>query len=420
MNEQKPDLGSKRPESRSANKVKEREEITQQVRTRRRREKENRGSGVASFVRLVLLLAGILLCLALAAGAAAWALVPQMAEEKFGPPGGSLSPAQRVIYSARLLASEDSLLTAFDPEGKKRSFNVTLGESVNSIATRLEEERFIRNADALRTYLIYAGLDTGVQAGAYQLSPAMTAVQIAHELQDAVPEEVTFIILPGWRAEEIAAALPTSGLNISEEEFLQVVRNPPDGIIPEGGPKTTGLEGYLLPGEYQVKRDTSVQNLVALFVRRFNETAGVELSQAFSALGLDLNEAVILASIVEREAVVADEQPMIASVFFNRIQNGMKLESDPTVQYALGYDPVKQTWWKNPLSAQDLQENSRYNTYVYAGLPPGPIANPGIEALRAVAYPAQTGYFYFRAKCDGSGRHAFSYTYDEHLQNACP
>ncbi len=420
MNEQKPDLGSKRPESRSANRVKEREEITQQVRTRRRREKENRGSGVASFVRLVLLLAGILLCLALAAGAAAWVLVPRMAEEKFGPFGGNLSPTQRVIYSARLLASEDSLLTAFDAEGKKRSFNVALGESVNSIATRLEEKRFIRNADALRTYLIYAGLDTGVQAGAYQLSPAMTAVQIAHELQDAVPEEVTFIILPGWRAEEIAAALPTSGLSISEEEFLQVVRNPPDEIVPEGVPKTTGLEGYLLPGEYQVKRDTTVQKLVALFVRRFNETAGAELSQAFSALGLDLNEAVILASIVEREAVVADEQPMIASVFFNRIQNGMKLESDPTVQYALGYDPVKQTWWKNPLSAQDLQENSRYNTYVYAGLPPGPIANPGIEALRAVAYPAQTGYFYFRAKCDGSGRHAFSYTYDEHLQNACP
>lgn len=128
----------------------------------------------------------------------------------------------------------------------------------------------------------------------------------------------------------------------------------------------------------------------------------------------------ILASMVQREAMVTEEQPTIASVFLNRLASGMKMESDPTVQYALGYDMLKQTWWKNPLSTNDLQTDSRYNTYRYEGLPPGPISNPGIDALRAVAFPAQTGYYYFRALCDGSGRHAFAVTFEEHLNNACP
>jgi UPF0755 protein len=126
-----------------------------------------------------------------------------------------------------------------------------------------------------------------------------------------------------------------------------------------------------------------------------------------------------LASIIEREAVVADERPIIASVFFNRLSAGMLLESDPTVQYALGQQPDGD-WWKSPLSLDDLALDSPYNTYRSAGLPPGPIANPGLSSLQAVANPADTPYFYFRAACDGSGRHAFAATFDEHLLNACP
>jgi UPF0755 protein len=98
----------------------------------------------------------------------------------------------------------------------------------------------------------------------------------------------------------------------------------------------------------------------------------------------------------------------------------MKLDSDPTVQYALGYNPDKKTWWTNPLSLQDLQIDSPYNTYLYMGLPPGPIANPSLTALQAVAFPAQTPYYYFRSACDGSGKHTFAETFEEHLQNECP
>ena len=109
--------------------------------------------------------------------------------------------------------------------------------------------------------------------------------------------------------------------------------------------------------------------------------------------------------MIEREAVKADEMPLIASVFFNRLDIGMNLASDPTVQYALGYDYIAQRWWKNPLSLDDLKTDSTYNTYVYPGLPPAPIANPSLEALRAVAFPQESPYYFFQAKCDGSGYH---------------
>jgi UPF0755 protein len=140
----------------------------------------------------------------------------------------------------------------------------------------------------------------------------------------------------------------------------------------------------------------------------------------FQRQGLNVYRAVILASIVSREAIIEDEMPMIASVFYNRLASGGKLDSDPTVQYALGYNQEQKTWWTNPLSLADLEIDSRYNTYKYPGLPPGPIANPGLEALKAVAFPAQTPYYYFRAACDGSGRHLFAETFEEHLGNACP
>lgn len=375
---------------------------------------------VAVFFRLVLLLMIILACAAVVGMVWAGDQLPRMAARSYGPPGGSLSYLQRTLYSARVLAMEPSLLSPHNPAGAGRSFSVSLGETVNAIAGRLEEEGFIGSADAFRTYLIYAGLDTGVQAGRYLLSSAMTPVEIARTLQDAVPAEVDFVILPGWRAEEIAMALPTSGLDISALEFLKLVRNPTADMLPEGFPALASLEGFLMPGTYQVKREISAYDLVRLFIQRFDQTVTPDLREAFAANGLALEEAVSLAAIVQREAMIEDEQPIIASVFYNRLADGMKLDSDPTVQYAAGYQVETNNWWKNPLTRADLQFDSRYNTYIYPGLPPGPICNPSIEALRAVAYPAETGYYYFRAKCDGSRRHAFSVTYDEHLQNACP
>lgn len=369
-------------------------------------------------VILILILVG--LCIVLVGGALASDRLPRMAAQKFGPVSVSLSPSQRLIYSYRVLTSEKLLRTSVDPQGLPKLFSIEIGESVNSISYRLEAEGLIGNADALRTYLIYAGLDTRVQAGEYKLSPAMTSLEIANELLDAVPEDVAFIVLPGWRIEELAAALPTSGIQVTESEFLDLAYNPPADIIPSGFSRISSLEGFLMPGTYQVQRGTSARDLAALFLTNFDETVSQDLRDGFAAQGLNLFEGVTLASIVQREVIVADEQAIIASVFYNRLASGMRLESDPTVQYSLGYQLLEKTWWKNPLSGADLRFDSRYNTYVYPGLPPGPISNPSLDVLRAVAFPDQTGYFYFRAQCDGSGRHFFAATYAEHLQNSCP
>jgi UPF0755 protein len=152
----------------------------------------------------------------------------------------------------------------------------------------------------------------------------------------------------------------------------------------------------------------------------FEAQVNPELRSGFATQGLDLCQAVTLASIIQREAILDEEMPLIASVFYNRLNSGAVLASDPTVQYALGFNQKQGTWWTNPLSLNDLQVDSPYNTYIYPDLPPGPISNPGLSALRAVANPAQTPYYYFRAACDGSGRHLFAETYDEHLTNECP
>ena len=150
----------------------------------------------------------------------------------------------------------------------------------------------------------------------------------------------------------------------------------------------------------------------------FDAQATPELRQAIQASGLSLHEAVTLASIVEREAVLPEERPIIASVFLNRLRLGMPLEADPTVQYALASDPASVErfgFWKQGLTTEDLQVDSPYNTYVNGGLPPGPIANPGLASLEAVAHPAQTSYLYFVARNDGS--HVFAETLEEHLRN---
>jgi UPF0755 protein len=175
----------------------------------------------------------------------------------------------------------------------------------------------------------------------------------------------------------------------------------------------------LYPDRYRLARDITPESLVNLLTENFQMKLSPDLTAGFERQGLSLHQAVTLASIVQREAVVADEMATIASVFLNRLAAGMNLDADPTVQYAIGYNPRQGTWWTNPLSTDDLKTDSPYNTYLYPGLPPGPISNPGLDALRAVAYPEQTDYYYFRAACDGSGRHSFARTYEEHVGNGC-
>jgi UPF0755 protein len=345
--------------------------------------------------------------------------VPTRAARLYGPPTPSLSMPERVRYSALLLWYDGLLTQPLDVNGTQQTFTIEIGESVDSVANHLEAVGLIRDAASFRSYLIYSGLDTSIQAGKYELSTAMSAMDMAHELQDATPEEVTFVVLPGWRVEEIAESLATSGLPVTYDEFLSAAKTPPQHFDFLAGAST--VEGFLYPDSYIFSRNiSSAEEMIAEMLRSFSAHLTSDLTNGFERQGLTVYQAVTLASMVEREAIREQEQPMIASVYLNRFKMGMKLDADPTVQYAIGYNFLQQTWWTNPLTLLDLQVNSVYNTYIYEGLPPSPIANPSPRALRAVAFPAESVFLFFRAKCDGSGFHEFSETFDDHLQNACP
>ncbi|HSV84950.1 MAG TPA: endolytic transglycosylase MltG [Levilinea sp.] len=369
------------------------------------------------WIILMLIVTG--LCGMVAVGFVASQGIPRYAAQVFGAPSGRLSGFSQMIYAVRLILYETDLTVPADSFGEAQAFKINMGETASAIANRLEDQGLIRNAEAFRLYMVYAGLDTTVQAGDYQISPAYSAIEIARALQDATPLEVPFIVLAGWRIEEVAAGLPTSGLDIRPEDFLRAARQLDRHNLPPDFADVSQLEGFIFPGTYQFARTISVDDMIAAFFQRFNESVTPELRAGFERQGLSLYEAVILASIIQREAVMIEEAPMIASVFLNRHQIGMKLDSDPTVQYAVGYQEEQRTWWKNPLTWDDIATDSPYNTYQQAGFPPGPICSPGAAALQAVAFPAQSPYFFFRARCDGSGRHNFAVTYAEHLEFAC-
>lgn len=355
-----------------------------------------------------ILLALVFLCAVIFA----FIYVPIQVERNYGPASPRLPLGQRYKYALRLFW-HDGLLSA--PSGTSgQPFAIGTGESPIAVADRLESAGIIPDARAFLDYLIYTGLDTSLQSGEYRFEPGLSIIDVARALQDATPTDVTFIVLPGWRMEEIAASLPTSGLAAAPEAFLAAARKPLDFPFLDGAPTN---EGFLLPDSYILPRATDADALTAALVRNFANHLTDELEMGFSDQGLTVYQAVILASILERESVVHDEMPLIASVFLNRLRSGWKLDSDPTIQYALGTDG---NWWPNPLSSLDLQFDSPYNTYLYTGLPPAPIANPSLDALRAVAHPAFSDYYFFRARCDRSGLHNFAVTLEEHINNECP
>jgi len=343
----------------------------------------------------------------------------EQTESRFGKPGSEMGIAERLRYAFDLYRYEDDLLTPNTLMQEEFLFEIGSGEGVPSIVSRLESAGLIPNAEAMQTYLVYAGLDISLQAGQYRIPTGMNSLQISELFQDATPATISFGVWPGWRMEEVAEAVAVSGLEITAQEFLRAASRPSvqSGYSWAGA---NSAEGYFLPGTYEIDRNADVDDLMEVLLAAFDTQVSDEVRAGFTSQGLTLHEAVTLASIVEREAVLPEEQGLIASVFLNRLAVGMPLESDPTTQYAIGYVESEQSWWKNPLSAADLDVNSAYNTYVVGGLPPAPICNPSLGALKSVAFPQSSPYYFFRARCDNSGYHNFSITFEEHLQYACP
>jgi UPF0755 protein len=370
---------------------------------------------------LFILLAGALMILACGSVWIVGSIFMGMpsASERIGAAAPNLDPIQQSLLSIYLVAQSSDLDSPAGDPSAAIDLLVEEGDTATAVIEQLSAAGVVKDSTLLRYYMRYRGFDVSVEVGRYPLHGGMTIRQLAEALQSAQPVASPFTVLEGWRAEEIATALSISNPNIDSSEFMTIVHSRPgDYPFLQSIPDPPSLEGYLFPDTYNIDPDATASDVVDQMLANFEGRVDLEIQEGIEAQGLTLHQAVTLASIIEREAVVPEEQPMIASVFLNRLALGMNLDADPTVQYALGL--TEAGWWKAGLTTEDLEIDSPYNTYRYAGLPPGPIANPGLSALQAVAAPEDTPYLYFRALCDGSGRHAFATTFEEHLQNACP
>jgi UPF0755 protein len=356
-----------------------------------------------------------ILCLAGLAWLGANALEQQV-QSMIGQPEPSLGSRQIHYYELSFFLHQGKIFeknrTAQDVE-----FSIEAGQSIDQIIDGLAYQGVILDKGLFRSLLIYRGLDRQIIPGKYHIPAGSSMRDLLTILQDTNSILVDFVILPGWRIEEISEALPTSGLAISSEDFLTMAVSPVMDPSVAGGEASTH-EGYLFPGSYAFKRSVTLTEFVTAFLGRFKQKVTPDIRAAYAGQGLSVNQAVTLASIVQREAVHDEEKPRIASVFLNRMRTGMKLETDPTVQYSLGFSP-EWGWWKSPLSLDDLRVETTYNTYIINGLPPTPISNPDEASLKAVAFPEETTFLYFRAACDGSGNHVFSETIEEHSMNGC-
>lgn len=342
--------------------------------------------------------------------------VKKKVESVIGPASPALSRFQQFRLIIRLEPELSRLTGPASDKIDQTLLSVRSGETPAEIARELKEKQVLSDEDLFLRYLIYSGADRQLKPGRYIIPAGSNIPEIGKVLTDTGNSLVEFSILNGMRLEEIAALLPSSGLSISPEDFLQAARNYPGDLHPAGG---TDLEGYIPAGSYIVARSISVQNFLKGFTDTFNQKLTREVAEGLQRKGLSVAEGVTLASIVSREAMSSEEYGLIASVFLNRYRLGMPFQSDPTVQYAIGWDETEKTWWKNPLASSDLLIQSPYNTYIYNGFPPTPICNFDFEVLEAVANAPETDYYYFRMRCDGSPFHNFAETYAEHVANAC-
>ncbi|MCL6614581.1 MAG: endolytic transglycosylase MltG [Firmicutes bacterium] len=282
---------------------------------------------------------------------------------------------------------------------------IEYGSGITGIARLLHERGLLRDPMAFRLWAKLTGGERAVKAGSYALTRGMSAPRILALLRRGHEEAIRVTIPEGTSLTQIAAILDKHGV-AAAETFLALARDP--AFAAEVVPEAKGtLEGFLFPDTYYFSRAAGAEGAIRMMAARFHQVFTPAMRARAEAMGRSVREIVILASLVEGEAKHAEERPLIASVFYNRLRLGMPLQSCATVQYALGKH-------KERLLYEDLQVASPYNTYLHAGLPPGPIGSPGLASLQAALHPAKANYLYFVAKPDGT--HVFSSTYREHLR----
>ena len=325
-------------------------------------------------------------------------------------------PEEFAIYMM-LQARAEEINNPISDDATEVDFTIEQGETAVAVAEKLQSQALVGDANLFRQFLRYNDLDSSLEAGNYVLRRNMTMKEIGEALQKASVKEVVVTIPEGWRAEEIADMLTAENI-MDGDEFLTVVR---EGTAVEHNilfdrPDGKSYEGYLFPDTYRLPENGTPEDLISRMLDNLASKLPANAIELASQQGLSIFDTLTIASIVEREAVIAEERPIIASVYLNHITQGMYLQADPTVQYGMGYQADTGQWWKTPVTLEEYSGvDSPYNTYMNPGLPPGPIANPGIDSIVAVLEPAQTNYLFFVAY--GDGAHIFAETYEEHEKN---
>ncbi|MCX7623466.1 MAG: endolytic transglycosylase MltG [Thermomicrobium sp.] len=328
-----------------------------------------------------------------------------------------------VLAAIIVLAAQRTLVARLEastvPAGQPVPFEVQPEESIDSIAARLHEAGLVRSPTYFKLRVRLSNADTRIRAGRFVLYTGMSVNQIIDTLTSAPGVQTVRVrFLEGWRAEQYAEELVRAGILTDPQQFLQVLDaarwQPRFPFLADLLPNQT-VEGFLFPDTYEFRVDATPEEIVETLLENFDRRVPAEMRARADQRGRPFYQVLIIASIVEREAAVPEERPVIASVFYNRLRENMPLQADPTVQYALG---SAGNWWPSLDSVTDLAAvNSPYNTYRNAGLPPGPICNPGLAAIEAALSPADTDYLYFVTRGDGSGAHVFARTYEEHVRN---
>lgn len=315
-----------------------------------------------------------------------------------------------IALTAFILIAGLLLGTMFGPmSGSRRTVDVTIprGASIGRIARILEHRRIISNATAFRILARLNG-DPRIEAGTYRLAPSMSPGRILQELEWGAKARVVRITVPeGFTLDQIAERASTVP-GVTVDAFRDVAShrgltfNAPFGV-------PANLEGYLFPDTYDFPRTTTDRDIVQAMLDDFDHKVAKPLDADFRAAdkrGFPIDKVVAVASLIEREAKVPSDRPLIAGVIYNRLKRGMPLQIDATVQYVVGH--------KERLMYDDLQVDSPYNTYKVIGLPPGPICNPGLPAIRAALRPAAIPYLYYTANPDGT--HTFTETLKDHVR----
>jgi UPF0755 protein len=292
--------------------------------------------------------------------------------------------------------------------GAEQFVEVPPGAGPAAIGRRLKAAGIVRDELSFRVALWRSGQARRLQAGEYRFDRPMNPREVIDKIArgDVFMRPVTFP--EGLTLRQMSQIYERDGLG-SAAEFVKAAQNA--ALIREVDPSATDLEGYLFPNTYSLPRKSTAGELVQRMVTAFRDALTPELVERAAARGLSVRQLVTLASLVEKETAKPDERPVVAAVYSNRLRIGMGMQCDPTVIYAL----ERAGRYTGNLTREDLRFDSPYNTYRYAGLPPGPIASPGRASLEAAANPADVPYIYFVSRNDGS--HVFSTTLDEHNRN---